>query len=111
MFFDANGNLLIGNADVSCSSFNGAFITSAESVDVYLNGTGRYTPLAKANINNNAKVYIGDLSTTPSKFDLASIITSPVEGEVYSVNDTFNHMFLVYYKNNEFYYEELKKAI
>jgi len=68
------------------------------------------TILKTANINNHSVSYSGNLGTTLSRIELDNLIPSPIQGELYGIQDNNNHSFLIIYDGTDFWYERFTKA-
>jgi len=68
------------------------------------------TGTKEANINNHSVSTTTNLGNTLSRSELDTLIPSPIQGELYGVQDNNNHSFLVIYDGTDFWYERFTKA-
>jgi hypothetical protein len=111
ILLDYNGDLQLGTANVVAGSFNGAVVKSDGVATEYLDGTGNYsTPAKNANINSSSITSTSNLGTSLTRAEIDALIPSPIQGELYGIQDSNNHSFLVIYDGTDFWYERFAKA-
>jgi hypothetical protein len=81
-----------------------------EAGKALLNGVPLLTSKDAAKINIDF-TYSGNLTHNPSISKIASVITNPVDGRAYFLEDTSNHGFFIVYDDGNWWYEKLTKAV